>query len=158
MSRKPLDYSLNLDIGTSKRKTSLDLWIILSVLFLSVFGIFMIYSASQSLEMAFRQGIYLVLGFSLLLLISFSNFRKMELFYLYSYWPGLFFLILVLIIPSEGNETKRWIDFGLFTFQPSELMRFLIPVSAAAFLSRKPMISNFDYLTVFLCYFIVILL
>ena len=94
MSRKPLDYSLNLDIGTSKRKTSLDLWIILSVLFLSVFGIFMIYSASQSLEMAFRQGIYLVLGFSLLLLISFSNFRKMELFYLYSYWPGLFFLIL----------------------------------------------------------------
>ncbi len=150
MSRKPLDYSLNLDIGTSKRKTSLDLLIILSVLFLSVFGIFMIYSASQSSEMAFRQGIYLVFGFSLLLLISFSNFRKMELFYLYSYWPGLFFLILVLIIPSEGNETKRWIDFGLFTFQPSELMRFLIPVSAAAFLSRKPMISNFDYLTVFI--------
>lgn len=149
MSRKPLDYSINLHLGASKRKMSMDIWILLSVLILSLFGVSMIYSASQSIEMAMRQSIYLFLGFSLLILISFSNYRKMEPFYLYCYWPGLFFLILVLIFPSENSETKRWIDFGIFTFQPSELMRFLIPLSASAFLSRKPLVSNFDYLTVF---------
>jgi cell division protein FtsW (lipid II flippase) len=48
----------------------------------------------------------------------------------YSYFLSYFF-------PSENSETKRWIDLGLFTFQPSELMRFILPISAASFLTRN---------------------
>ena len=149
MSRQPLDFSLNLGIDNSRRNSVFDVWIVTSVFLLSLLGISMIYSASQSVEMALRQGIYMVFGFVVLTIISFSNFRKMEVFYLYSYWPGLFLLIIVLFFSNENNETSRWIDLGMFTIQPSELMRFLLPLSAAAFLSRKPSISNFDYLVVF---------
>ena len=149
MSRQPLDFSLNLGIDNSRRNSVFDIWIVLSVVLLSLIGILMIYSASQSIEMALRQGIYMVFGLSALLVISFSNFRKMEVFYLYSYWPGLLLLILVLFFSNENNQTNRWIDLGIFTIQPSELMRFLLPLSAAAFLSRKPLISNLDYLVVF---------
>ena len=146
MSRQPLDFSLNLGIDNSRRNSVFDIWIVLSVVLLSLIGISMIYSASQSIEMALRQGIYMVFGLSALLVISFSNFRKMEVFYLYSYWPGLLLLILVLFFSNENNQTNRWIDLGIFTIQPSELMRFLLPLSAAAFLSRKPLISNFSNL------------
>ena len=150
MSRQPLDFSLNLGIDNSRRKSVFDPWIVLSVFLLSLIGIFMIYSASQSVEMALRQGVYMIFGLAILLLVSFSNFRKMEVFYLYSYWPGLLLLIIVLFFSNENNETNRWIDLGIFTIQPSEIMRFLLPLSAAAFLSRKPLISNFDYLLVFI--------
>ena len=113
MSRQPLDFSLNLGIDNSRRNSVFDVWIVTSVFLLSLLGISMIYSASQSVEMALRQGIYMVFGFVVLTIISFSNFRKMEVFYLYSYWPGLFLLIIVLFFSNENNETSRWIDLGL---------------------------------------------
>ena len=62
----------------------------------------------------------------------------MEVFYLYSYWPGLFLLIIVLFFSNENNETSRWIDLGMFTIQPSELMRFLLPLSAQHFYQENP--------------------
>ena len=96
MNKSPLNYSMDLDITSARSSLTYDFWILLSVFCLSIFGIAMIYSASQSYDMALRQCIYFVLGFSSLLLISFSNFRKMESIYLFCYWPGLILLFLVL--------------------------------------------------------------
>lgn len=98
MNKSPLNYSMDLDITSARRSLTYDFWILLSVFCLSTFGIAMIYSASQSYDMALRQCIYFVLGFSSLLLISFSNFRKMESIYLFCYWPGLILLLLVLFL------------------------------------------------------------
>ena len=97
----------------------------------------MIYSSSNSLEMTIRQGTYFFLGLLGMLLLAFSNFRKMEVFYLHSFWPAFFLLIIVLFFPSENSKTSRWIDLGFFTFQPSELMRFILPISAASFLTKN---------------------
>ena len=60
MSRQPLDFSLNLGIDNSRRNSVFDIWIVLSVVLLSLIGISMIYSASQSIEMALRQGLSLI--------------------------------------------------------------------------------------------------
>ena len=73
MSRQPLDFSLNLGIDNSRRKSVFDPWIVLSVFLLSLIGIFMIYSASQSVEMALRQGVYMIFGLAILLLVSFPS-------------------------------------------------------------------------------------
>ena len=148
MNKRPLNYSMDLDINSNQRSLTYDFWILLSVFCLSAFGIAMIYSASQSYDMALRQFIYFVLGFSFLILISFSNFRRMESIYLFCYWPGLILLFIVLFFSDSNNNTNRWIDLGIFTFQPSEIMRFLIPLSAAAFLSRKPDLKLTDFFIV----------
>ena len=148
MNKRPLNYSMDLDIPSARRNLTYDFWILLSVFCLSAFGIAMIYSASQSYDMALRQFIYFVLGFSSLILISFSNFRRMESIYLFCYWPGLILLFIVLFFSDSNNNTNRWIDLGVFTFQPSEIMRFLIPLSAAAFLSRKPDLKLTDFFIV----------
>ena len=87
MNKSPLNYSMDLDITSARSSLTYDFWILLSVFCLSIFGIAMIYSASQSYDMALRQCIYFVLGFSSLLLISFSNFRKMESIYLFAIGP-----------------------------------------------------------------------
>lgn len=138
MKNNPLSFSVNLKIDKSSNNTpQFDYWILFSVIFLCSFGLAMIYSSSNSLEMTIRQGTYFFLGLLGMLLLAFSNFRKMEVFYLHSFWPAFFLLIIVLLFPSENSKTSRWIDLGFFTFQPSELMRFILPISAASFLTKN---------------------
>src|SRR5690554_2511828 len=59
------------------------------------------------------------------------SFVKPRLVVKYSpalYLGTLALLILVLIngISPVGSESKRWLDLGLFTFQPSELMKVAV--------------------------------
>ncbi len=160
MKNNPLSFSVNLKINKNQNRTlSFDYWIVLSVFVLCFFGLAMIYSSSNSLEMTIRQGIYLFLGLIGMFFLAFSNFRQMEVFYLHSFWPALFLLIIVLFFSSDNSETKRWIDLGIFTFQPSELMRFILPISAASFLTRNLKTEIKDmwlviFLT-FLCFYLV---
>ncbi len=160
MKKSPLIFSVNLKINTKQNQTfSFDYWILFSVLFLCTFGLAMIYSSSGSLEMTIRQGIYFLGGLLGMIILAFSNYRKMEVFYLHSFWPVLLLLVIVLFFPSENSETNRWIDLGLFTFQPSELMRFVLPISAASFLTRRMEIEIKDMwfviLLTFFCFYLV---
>ena len=160
MKNNPLSFSVNLKINRNQNQIlSFDYWIVLSVIALCFFGLAMIYSASNSLEMTIRQGIYLLVGLVGMFFLAFSNFRQMEVFYLHSFWPVLFLLVIVLFFPSENSETKRWIDLGLFTFQPSELIRFILPISAASFLTRNLKTEMKDMwlviLLTFLCFYLV---
>ena len=160
MKNNPLSFSVNLRINKNQNQSSqFDYWILLSVVLLCSFGLAMIYSSSNSLEMTIRQGIYFLAGLIGMLILAFSNYRKMEVFYLHSFWPVLLLLFFVLLFPSENSETKRWIDLGLFTFQPSELMRFILPISAASFLTRNLEIKIKDMWLViiltFFCFYLV---
>ena len=56
---------------------------------------------------------------------------------MHSYWIGLLLLIYVLLNPAEGYTTSRWIDMGFFQFQPSEIIRLILPLSIVAYLHRK---------------------
>ena len=56
---------------------------------------------------------------------------------MHSYWLGLLLLIYALINPASGYSTSRWIDLGFFGFQPSEVVRLILPLSLAAYLCRK---------------------
>ena len=106
MRNSPLSFSVNLKIDKSQNNSSqFDYWILFSIIFLCSFGLAMIYSSSNSLEMTIRQGAYFFLGLIGMLLLAFSNFRKMEVFYLHSFWPALFLLIIVLFFPSENSKT-----------------------------------------------------
>ena len=141
MSKRPLDYNLNRPFSTSRFSLSLifkDTILVFSVLVVLIFGIFMLYSASgQSESMVLKQLVYMGLGFMGMLVIAQINPNSYQNVLINLYWIGLIMLIYVLIIPDERHVTKRWIDLGLFSFQPSEVIRLILPLSIAAFLTRK---------------------
>ena len=141
MSKRPLDYNLNRPFSTSRFSLSLifkDTILVCSVLVVLIFGIFMLYSASgQSESMVLKQLVYMGLGFIGMLVIAQINPNSYQNVLINLYWIGLILLIYVLIIPDERHVTKRWIDLGLFSFQPSEVIRLILPLSIAAFLTRK---------------------
>ena len=79
--------------------------------------------------------------------------RKMDYRYLekYSYYiVGLTFLMLIAVMtPGLGKEVggaQRWLNFGGFTFQPSELAKFaLVLFIAKSLVKRSDQLKNFAY-------------
>ena len=53
------------------------------------------------------------------------------------YAAGIGLLILVLIIGAEFNGSKRWISFGFFSMQPSELMKIAVVIFIAKYFSER---------------------
>lgn len=55
----------------------------------------------------------------------------------YIYTVGLIMLFLVLLVGYTGKGAQRWLDLGVFRFQPSELMKIAVPMMVAWVLTRK---------------------
>ena len=63
--------------------------------------------------------------------------RLLALLAPYAYAATLIMLILVLFVGSEGMGAQRWLVVGPLTVQPSELMKLVLPLTLAAFLSHQ---------------------
>jgi rod shape determining protein RodA len=53
---------------------------------------------------------------------------------------------LVLVLGRTKLGSTRWIDFGFFNFQPSEIFKIILVLSLSHFLVRKEEISTIDFL------------
>jgi rod shape determining protein RodA len=51
---------------------------------------------------------------------------------------GLLLLVAVMLMGKIGNGAERWLDLGLFRFQPSEIMKLAVPMMAAWYFDRNP--------------------
>lgn len=126
----------------------IDFLLLIAVVFLGIFGLFMIYDASSFV--AFRdfadkyhyvkeQSFWMIMGFLSLLFFSHFNYHR---FYNLSV-PLLVSSILLLIlvfIPGVGLKllgAKRWVDFGFFTLQPSEVIKLTLAIYLSAWFSTK---------------------
>jgi rod shape determining protein RodA len=47
--------------------------------------------------------------------------------------------LVVIVMGHVGKGAQRWLDLGLFRFQPSEIMKLAVPMLAAAFLHDRPL-------------------
>ena len=164
MSNRPLDYSLNKPFRRSKFSAGnlfKDFTLVLSIAVLLVFGFFMLYSASgQSEFMVKRQIIYSILGLIMMFIVAQFQPRAYKPRFMHLFWVGIALLVYVLIFPSQDFSTNRWIDLGFISFQPSEALRLILPLSVASFLTRKELRPTIkDWVTVFsavfLCFFLV---
>ena len=126
----------------------LTIGIVACVLFLAVFGCVMVYSASHySAEVHFgnpnyfltKQIIGVILGLGALIGLSFVDHEKLKKF---KWWAvlGASVLLLLVFIPGIGIENygaKRWIGFGGFSIQPSEIAKFVLVFFCAVHLSEN---------------------
>ena len=140
-SKAPLDYQLNTSFGRKKFTLSnllIDPILVFSLLTILIFGLFVLFSASgQTTVMVMKQSIYIAIGLLLMFFISRLDQSVYKSFLMHLFWLGLILLIWVLLFPAEGYKTDRWIDLGFISFQPSEVIRLLLPLAAASYLTRN---------------------
>ena len=139
--KAPLDYQLNTSFGSKRdalSKVLVDPILVFSLLSVLVFGLFVLFSANGQLtSMVFRQSIYIVIGLLLMFFISRLDQSVYKSFLMHLFWIGLILLIWVLLFPAEGYKTDRWVDLGFISFQPSEVLRLLMPLAVASYLTRS---------------------
>ena len=129
--------------------------LILVTLGLTAFGLVMVYSATSAPaalgggDPGFylkRQGIYALIGIGLLILASRTDFRALRYLAPALVLSSAFLCLAVLAIGQEVNGARRWLTFGAFTFQPSELAKLSLAIWVAAYLARRPAPRNLGQL------------
>ncbi len=123
-------------------RTKADLITPLALLGLGLFGLAFIYSAQLSAHGNDweKQLMYLVLGAALYAAVSLVDYRfwlnVAHWFYMASLGP----LVLVLFLNNAQNTkwgAHRWIDLGVFSFQPSETAKIGVLLITASILIRS---------------------
>lgn len=109
------------------------------LLALIAMGMLILFSASnQNLSMVFRQSVRLVFALSIMMVFAAIPPHKYKAWTPWIYGIGLALLIAVMLIGKIGKGAQRWLDLGLFRFQPSEIMKLAIPMMAAWYFDRQP--------------------
>lgn len=119
------------------RFKTLDPWLIVLPLFLSLVGVAVIYSitvSNQGATLALRQLGYVAEGIVLYVIATFTDFRHWRTWSGLVYLASLITLILVRVVGTEEFGARRWIDFGFTRFQPSELAKLAVIVLLASWL------------------------
>ena len=119
--------------------------LVLVTLALVAFGLVMVYSATSAAAALGdgdpsyylkRQGVYAVLGITLMLAASRFDFRGLR-----ALAPGLVLVSLALctlvLLAPPINGARRWFTIGPAAFQPSELAKLALAIWAAAYLARR---------------------
>ncbi len=124
--------------------------IIISSLFLSIFGLFNLFGLNQ--DLFFRQLIYLILGFLgyyFLKSIGSHFFRINSKFF---YWFFIGILLITFIVGLEVRGSKRWLNFYFFNFQSSEFFKVFFILFLAEILTIKNILANlfFNFIKIFL--------
>jgi len=108
------------------------------ILILTMVGLAVQYSASgQEWPVVVRQMVMLTIAFITMLGVSQISPRHIELWTPWVYGLGIVFLISVILFGDTGKGAQRWLDLGLFRFQPSEIMKVAVPMMVAWYLSQK---------------------
>jgi rod shape determining protein RodA len=111
---------------------------------IAAFGLVVLYSASgQSLPTVLRTVARLVLGTIAMLLLARvnPNFLRRSTPWLYA--AGCLMLLIVAAIGHVGMGAQRWLNLGLFRFQPSELMKLAVPMMCAWYLHERALPPSF---------------
>ena len=100
-------------------------------------GLVVLFSASdQSLDVLSRQSIRIGVGVIAMLAVAQVSPQTLQRAAPYLYVLGLGMLIAVLFV-GVGRGSQRWLDLGLFRFQPSELMKLAVPLLVASIAADK---------------------
>lgn len=143
LGRSAYDPSVYPEGGGQRKKTlaqwlHLDFPLLTGLLMLSGFGLFVLYSASGA-DMAEvkQQGMRLLLAFGIMLAVAQVSVLQWQRWAPWLYLAVLILLGLVLGFGHIGKGAQRWLNLGLFRFQPSELMKLALPMAMAWYLARR---------------------
>ena len=115
----------------------IDIVLLLSLLVLIVIGQVILYSASgENMALMQRQGMRLVVALVVMFMIAQISPDTIRRWSPLLFILGTIMLIAVMLVGTRVLGAQRWLDLGLFRFQPSEMMKLAVPMMLAWFLAK----------------------
>jgi rod shape determining protein RodA len=125
----------------------IDPWLMLGIIALATFGSLVVYSASDG-DVTFVEAhlTKLFLAMTLMILAAQVPLNWYRQFAIPLYLVGLSLLLAVMFFGEISKGAQRWLDFGVFRFQPSEIMKLAMPATIAWLLSKQNLPLNWSQL------------
>jgi len=122
---------------------------LIALLILAGIGALMVFSASmyastingeKGYTLFLKQLLYVVIGIIVMAYMSRVDYKKYRKYYIIGLAISVFLLIIVLIpgIGVKVNDARRWLDFRVTTFQPSEFVKVAGILYFSTLLSKSP--------------------
>ncbi|MFA6508793.1 MAG: putative lipid II flippase FtsW [Treponemataceae bacterium] len=136
------------DVEKIQSSRPADAALIVSIILLAGVGMVTLFSASSAFaERFFGSGTYFVqkqatfgaVGLILMIIVSTIDIELIRR-WIKPLILGSLFLCVLTFIPGIGlmkNGAARWIKFGSFSYQPSELVKLALPIYLAHFFAKK---------------------
>ena len=120
------------------------LWLLSSIVIILILSLITIWSTVPSL-------FYTQLSFLVVSLLIVTIVAKIDISVLFSmstviYFFSLALLVITFLVGRNIRGSVRWIDFGFFNLQTSELIKPLLAISYSAFLVSNPIKKTKDFL------------
>ncbi len=120
-----------------------------ALLILSILGLIVLYSAGgEDIDLVGRQALRIAMGFSIMIVLAQIRIQKIQPWVPWLYLSGVVLLIGVMVVGEISKGSQRWLDFGLFRFQPSEMMKLVVPMMVCWYLADRPLPPNNSHILV----------
>jgi rod shape determining protein RodA len=121
---------------TGRLREHFDWALFASAAAIAVIGVINLYSATSvaRAELYITQIYWMALGTGVAVLVAAVDYRHYERFGYAIYGVGVALLALLFAVGRTIRGSTRWIDVGLFSLQPSEIMKICLVVALAKYL------------------------
>lgn len=118
----------------------LDGPLLVGLALIAIYGLIVMYSASgQNVGAVIKSATRLGLGTVVMLLLAQVRPGFLRRMAPAIFLGGIVLLVVVDVVGYIGKGAQRWLDLGLFRFQPSEIMKLAVPMMCAWFLHERPL-------------------
>lgn len=127
-------------LGNLLRKLHVDIPLFLGLAMISALSFVILYSAGgQNIALLTRHASRLGLAMVLMIGLAHVNPRQFQSFSVALFSVCVLLLIAVAVMGQVSMGAQRWLNLGLFRFQPSEFTKISAPMMVAWYLSEHPL-------------------
>ncbi|MFV8818527.1 rod shape-determining protein RodA [Haliea sp. E17] len=127
----------------------LDMPLLLLLLALTGYGLVVLYSASgQDMGAVIRQGRFYLVAYTVMFVAAQISLPRYTRWAPWLYLAGIGLLVAVMFFGVGAKGAQRWLDLGGFRFQPSEVMKLMVPMAVACYLAERSLPPRFATLLV----------
>jgi rod shape determining protein RodA len=127
----------------------IDIPLLLLLLALTAYGLIVLYSGSgKDMGAVIRQGRYFLLAYFIMFIVAQLSMGQIMRWAPWLYVAALGTLVAVMLVGVGAKGAQRWLSLGGFRFQPSEIMKLILPVTVAWYLADRTLPPRFLHIMV----------
>ena len=124
----------------------LDLPLLFLLMALTAYGLTVLYSASgQDMGAVIRQGRYFIVAYVVMIAASQISLARYMRWAPWFYLFGVGLLVAVMFVGVGAKGAQRWLSLGGFRFQPSEILKLVVPMTVGWYLAERILPPKFKY-------------
>jgi rod shape determining protein RodA len=125
-------------IGIVLRRLHIDIPLFVALTLAAILSFIILYSSGgQDMGVLMRQASRIGLAFFIMTTLAHIDPYQFKRYSALLFGIGIFLLAAVLIMGQIGKGAQRWLDLGVFRFQPSEMIKISTPMMIAWYLSEQ---------------------